>query len=195
MEEWFYHFDDNRSGAISRSQLLRALVKSSGALDVLTVEETLNPLGLLPPEDPEGAAQERISFGMFQSIDAILSEVLTFHAFASSRGAASASDAPIDGRTTVAVAAVAADAPTPPPPPPPQPDSGYRMHWVTDPRTGRRSLVRNPNFRRHPAPSPATVGDSAAFCAVCGRRVFRYGAHVIDGRWYHDECIGRSVSF
>ena len=48
--QWFRYFDDDHSGTLTRPQCMRALVKSSPALTVQTVEEMFAPLGLLPPE-------------------------------------------------------------------------------------------------------------------------------------------------
>ena len=48
--QWFRYFDDDHSGSLTRPQCMRALVKSSPALTVQTVEEMFAPLGLLPPE-------------------------------------------------------------------------------------------------------------------------------------------------
>ena len=45
--QWFRYFDDDHSGSLTRPQCMRALVKSSPALTVQTVEEMFAPLGHL----------------------------------------------------------------------------------------------------------------------------------------------------
>jgi hypothetical protein len=140
---WFAFFDDNQTGRLTRSQLLRALVKSSERLDSATVIDTLEPLGLLP-HDANGAADadaddEFVTLDEFVRIDAVLMNVLTQHAAISdaSDGALTASSASANASAGEERARENGGSGGSP--------SGYRMLWATDAK-GVRRLVRNPHY-------------------------------------------------
>ena len=117
--EWFAHFDDNRSGRLTRDQLLRALCKSSPELTTQTVAGLLQPLGLLPAPswvDPLGLRSEQphtaetTTLEEFLQIDAVLMNTLQYHRQRSERQGEAAEGAAVEAAEGAAKAEAEAEA-------------------------------------------------------------------------------------
>ena len=65
--QWFAYFDDNKSGKLTRAQLIRALVKTNALLNPTSATEIINRLELVPPGNGE-----TITLDAFLSIHQIL---------------------------------------------------------------------------------------------------------------------------